>query len=69
MSRYLIDRIEAHNRILVLTETTVSEARGGQARRGGHRGPERETTLPAEGLFLLIGAALLTRLDQRLGAP
>ena len=73
MSRYLIDRIEAHERIAVLTETTVSEARGGEwLEEVVIAGPRGETTLPAEGLFLLIGAAPLTapisdwvRLDDR----
>jgi thioredoxin reductase (NADPH) len=61
MSRYLIDRIEAHDRITVLTETTVSEARGGGwLEEVVAQGPAGETTIPADGLFLLIGAAPLT---------
>ena len=61
MSRYLIDRIEAHERITVLTETNVSEARGREwLEEVVIEGPTGETTIPADGLFLLIGAAALT---------
>jgi thioredoxin reductase (NADPH) len=61
MSRYLIDRIEAHDRITVLTETNVSEARGGGwLEEVVAEGPAGETRIPADGLFLLIGAAPLT---------
>ena len=61
MSRYLIDRIEAHDRITVLTETNVSEARGGGwLEEVVTEGPAGETKILADGLFLLIGAAPLT---------
>ena len=61
MSRYLIDRIEAHNRITVLTETNVSEARGGAwLEEVVAEGPTGRTSIPADGLFVLIGAAPLT---------
>jgi thioredoxin reductase (NADPH) len=73
MSRYLIDRIEQHDRIAVLTETAVAEVRGREwLEEVVLEGPSGETTLPAEGLFVLIGAAPLTaaisdwvRLDNR----
>jgi thioredoxin reductase (NADPH) len=73
MSRYLVDRIEQHVRITVLTETTVSEARGrGWLEELVIKGPTGKTTIPAEGMFVLIGAAPLTasiadwvRLDGR----
>jgi thioredoxin reductase (NADPH) len=61
MSRYLVDRIEAHERIKVLTQTTVSEARGRESlEEVVVEGPTGETTIPAEGMFVLIGAAPLT---------
>lgn len=73
MSRYLVDRIEQHGRIAVLTETTVSEARGrDRLEEVVIEGPRGETTIPADGMFVLIGAAPLTapisdwvRLDDR----
>jgi thioredoxin reductase (NADPH) len=73
MSRYLVDRIERHDRITVLTETTVSEARGRERLdEVVIEGPNGQMTLPADGLFVLIGAAPLTapvadwlRLDER----
>ena len=61
MSRYLIDRIEAHDGITVLTETSVNEARGREwLEEVVAVGPAGETTISADGLFLLIGAAPLT---------
>jgi thioredoxin reductase (NADPH) len=61
MSRYLVERIEEHARITVLTETTVSEARGRDwLEELVVEGPAGETTVPAEGLFVFIGAAPLT---------
>jgi thioredoxin reductase (NADPH) len=73
MSRYLVDRIERHDRIAVLTETEVREARGRDwLEELVIAGPAGERTVPAEGLFVLIGAAPLTaaigdwlRLDDR----
>jgi thioredoxin reductase (NADPH) len=73
MSRYLVDRIERHSRIAVLTETTVVEARGREwLEQLVIEGPAGPTTIPAEALFALIGAAPLTapisdwlRLDER----
>jgi thioredoxin reductase (NADPH) len=73
MSRYLIDRIKQHDRITVLTETAVAEVRGREwLQEVVIEGPSGQTTLPAEGLFVLIGAAPLTaaigdwvRLDDR----
>jgi thioredoxin reductase (NADPH) len=73
MSRYLIDQIAEHDRIAVLTETTVSEARGGDVlQEVVLRGPSGESTAPADGMFVFIGAAPLTaplrewlRLDDR----
>jgi thioredoxin reductase (NADPH) len=61
MSRYLIDRIEQHERITVLTESKVSEARGRDwLEELVIAGPRGDTTIPAEGMFVLIGAAPLT---------
>jgi thioredoxin reductase (NADPH) len=73
MSRYLVERIEEHGRIVVLTETKVTEARGRERLEElVIDGPLGETTVPADGLFVLIGAAPLTaaiadwlRLDDR----
>ena len=73
MSRYLVDRIEEHDRIAVLTGTTVKEVCGGdRLEEIVIDGPTGKTTVPAEGLFVLIGAAPLTapvgdwlRLDDR----
>jgi thioredoxin reductase (NADPH) len=73
MSRYLVDRIEHHGRIAVLTGTTVSETRGRERlEEVVVDGPTGQTTLPADGMFVLIGAAPLTapvadwlRLDDR----
>ena len=61
MSRYLVDRIEQHRRIVVLTQTTVSEARGADwLEEVVIEGPMGESTVPADGMFVLIGAAPLT---------
>jgi thioredoxin reductase (NADPH) len=73
MSRYLVDRIAQHERIAVLTESTVSEVRGREwLEEVVVEGPAGKATIPAEGLFALIGAAPLTaaigdwlRLDDR----
>ena len=73
MSRYLVDRIEQDPRVRVLTGTTVSEARGRDwLEELVVEGPRGETTVPAEGLFVFIGAAPLTapirgwlQLDER----
>jgi thioredoxin reductase (NADPH) len=73
MSRYLVDRIERHGRIAVLTGTAVADVRGRDwLEEVVVDGPTGTTTLPAEGLFVLIGAAPLTaavgdwvRLDER----
>jgi thioredoxin reductase (NADPH) len=73
MSRYLVDQIAERTRISVLTETTVSAARGREAlEEVVLRGPSGETTVPADGMFVFIGAAPLTapiqdwaRLDDR----
>jgi thioredoxin reductase (NADPH) len=73
MSRYLVDRIEQHGRITVRTGTTVREARGREwLEELVIEGATGETTIPAEGMFVLIGAAPLTaaigdwvRLDDR----
>jgi thioredoxin reductase (NADPH) len=73
MSRYLVDRIAQHERIAVLTESTVSEVRGREwLEEVVVDGPAGKATIPAEGLFALIGAAPLTaaigdwlRLDDR----
>jgi thioredoxin reductase (NADPH) len=61
MSRYLVDRIALHARITVLTQTTVTDVRGDdRLEEVTITGGTGETTVPAEGLFVLIGAAPLT---------
>jgi hypothetical protein len=57
MSRYLVDRIEQHDRITVRTGTEVI---GGDGRDRletvAIEGPEGEQTLATDALFILIGA-------------
>jgi thioredoxin reductase (NADPH) len=61
MSRYLVDRIQAHDRIKVLLRTTVSEVHGGDSlKEVVVECPGGEATLPAHGMVVLIGAAPLT---------
>jgi thioredoxin reductase (NADPH) len=53
MSRYLVDRIEAHERITVRTSTQVSRAEGGDwLERVVAAGPEGEVSVDAGGLFV-----------------
>jgi hypothetical protein len=57
MSRYLVDRIERHGSIHVLTRSTVSKARGDDwLSQVVISGPAGEAELDIEGLFILIGA-------------
>jgi thioredoxin reductase (NADPH) len=61
MSRYLVDRIEAHDRITVRTRTQVSRAEGGNwLERVVATGPDGEVSVDAVGMFVLIGGAPLT---------
>jgi thioredoxin reductase (NADPH) len=61
MSRYLVDRIEAHERITVRTSTHVSQADGGDwLERVVIAGPDGEESLDAGGMFVLIGGEPLT---------
>ena len=61
MSRYLVDRIEAHERISVRTTTNVSRAEGGDwLERVVVSGPDGEEPLEANGMFVLIGGEPLT---------
>jgi thioredoxin reductase (NADPH) len=61
MSRYLVDRIEAHKRITVRTSTHVSQAEGGDSlERVVIAGPGGEESLEAGGMFVLIGGDPLT---------
>ena len=61
MSRYLVDRIEAHERISVRTTTNVSRADGGDwLERVVVSGPDGEEPLEANGMFVLIGGEPLT---------
>jgi thioredoxin reductase (NADPH) len=61
MSRYLVDRIEAHERITVRTGTQVSRAEGGDwLERVVVAGPDGEQSLEAGGMFVLIGGEPLT---------
>jgi thioredoxin reductase (NADPH) len=57
MSRYLIERIERHSRIEVRTRATVKEARGGRRLEAVaiEDADARESELPADALFVLIG--------------
>ena len=58
MSRYLIDEIESADSIRVAYSTEVVRVGGDmQLEELTLRGPGGETTVPADGLFLLIGAA------------
>ena len=61
MSHYLVERIERHGRISVRTHTEVTDG-GGDDRLESVTvtGPAGEQTLPADALFVLIGAAPLT---------
>jgi thioredoxin reductase (NADPH) len=61
MSRYLVDRIERHDRIAVRTRTEVVGADGRDRLESvAIAGPECEQTLPTDALFVLIGAEPLT---------
>lgn len=61
MSRYLVDRIDAHERITVRTSTHVSQAGGGDwLKRVVITGPDGEESLEAGGMFVLIGGEPLT---------
>jgi thioredoxin reductase (NADPH) len=61
MSRYLVDRIEAHERITVRTRTHVSRAEGGDwLERAVVTGPAGEESIDANGMFVLIGGQPLT---------
>jgi thioredoxin reductase (NADPH) len=61
MSRYLVERIEQHERIAVRTRTVVADARGDRwLRELAVAGPDGESTIPADGLYVLIGGAPLT---------
>ena len=60
-SAYLCERIEAHERISVHTETTLTRAEGGNwLERVVVSGPEGERSLDADAVFVLIGGAPLT---------
>lgn len=61
MSRYLVDRVEAHERITVRTSANVSRAEGGDwLERVVVAGPDGEESLDAGGMFVLIGGEPLT---------
>jgi thioredoxin reductase (NADPH) len=61
MSRYLVDRIEQHDRITVRTGTEVVGGDGrDQLESVAIAGPQGEQTLPTDALFVLIGAEPLT---------
>jgi thioredoxin reductase (NADPH) len=60
-SAYLCRRIEAHERITVHTETTVSRAEGTNwLERVVVAGPDGEKTIETDAVFVLIGGAPLT---------
>jgi len=61
MSRYLVDRIDRHEEIAVRSRTVVAEARGDRwLRELAVAGPDGESTIPADALYVLIGGAPLT---------
>jgi thioredoxin reductase (NADPH) len=61
MSRYLVARIEQHDRIIVRTRTEVVGVDGRERLEGvAIKGPEGEQALPTDALFVLIGAEPLT---------
>jgi thioredoxin reductase (NADPH) len=61
MSRYLVERIEGHDKVAVRTQTRVVEARGdGHLERVTVAGPAGEEELPTDDLVVLIGAEPLT---------
>ena len=61
MSRYLVDRIERHDRITVRTRTEVVGGDGHDRLESvAIEGPEGDQTLPTDALFVLIGAEPLT---------
>jgi thioredoxin reductase len=61
MSRYLVDRIEAHERIAVRTRTHVTRVEGGDwLEQAVVTGPDGEESLDASGMFVLIGSEPLT---------
>jgi hypothetical protein len=61
MSRYLVDRIEAHQRITVRTGTHVSRVEGGDwLEQVVVAGPDGEESIDANGMFVLIGGEPLT---------
>ena len=56
MSRYLVDRIEAHERITVRTSSQVSRAGGGDwLEHVMVAGPDGDASLDAGGMFVLVG--------------
>jgi hypothetical protein len=61
MSRYLVDRIEAHERIAVRTRTHVTRVEGGEwLQQVVVAGPDGDESIDANGMFVLIGGEPLT---------
>ena len=61
MSQYLVERIEAHERITVRTDTQVGRAEGGDwLEQIVVAGPHGEESVEARGMFVLIGGEPLT---------
>jgi len=57
MSRYLVDRVEAHDRISVKTKTQITAVEGDEALRSvRYRGPDGEGILACSAVFSFIGA-------------
>jgi len=57
MSRYLVDRIQAHDRIRVRTQTTISGLQGDSILREVRlRGPDGEDVVASAAVFSFIGA-------------
>jgi thioredoxin reductase (NADPH) len=60
-SSYLVERIEAHDRITVRTRSAIARAEGrASLERVVVAGPDGDEVLDANGLFVLIGGAPLT---------
>ncbi|HZA85721.1 MAG TPA: NAD(P)/FAD-dependent oxidoreductase [Acidimicrobiales bacterium] len=60
-SSYLVERIEAHDRITVRTRSAIARAEGRTSlERVVVAGPDGDEELDANGLFVLIGGAPLT---------
>ena len=70
MSRYLVDRLESHPHIEVLTQTQVVGLEGEQSLRAARlAGPGRRASVDVAGLFSFIGAEPIVRVALRTVPP